>query len=103
MNIVKKLGDGEFAAIFKKSDNKRSGHIQFTKMIYNSGNTNDLLEIIFDENENVNDETSKKLVPDFLKGLVGINNLKFSGGKRKNTKRKLKKGKRRKSSTKKNT
>ena len=103
MNSAIKIGDDEFAAIFKKSENRNSGHIQFTKMIYNSGGIDGPLEIIFDDKENVTNDKSKKNVAAFLKGLVGTNVIEYSGGKRKNTRRKLKKGKRRKSSTKKNT
>jgi hypothetical protein len=101
MSNTIEVGNDEFAAIFKKGD--RGGHIKFTKMIYNKRDLPHLLEILFDDKEDVIDAESKKHVPDFLKGLVGTNNLNYSGGKRKNTRRKLKKRKRRKSSTKKNT
>ena len=93
------LENGDYVAVFKKSDHGRAGHIQFKNMKHKTS-TGEIYDIQFNnDDEKVTDET-KKNIPLFFSSLLG----QFGGGKKKMTRRKLKKQKRRrKSSTQKNT
>lgn len=92
------LENGDYVAVFKKSDHGRAGHIQFKNMKHKTS-TGEIYDIQFNSDEKVADKT-KENIPLFFASLLG----QFGGGKKKMTRRKLKKQKRRrKSSTQKNT